>query len=250
MKTKSLLRFTKPFVTFTMVFLWTVFSVNAQCPSVSDPNPPPICDVAGLNYQNLTSLLITDGIIIDNGASVVYYDALNGGKQIDNDALIKEGIIYVDDDNSGVDCSPRQELNISFTISATNSEFEEFYCSDENPTVQTFIDDALQTFISSGGSVIVYNDFGTNNIAAPTQAITSNTAFEIIFEDAGGCKSQLEDGLAIYIEKPDAPLVPPTQSFCNPGGAIFTIADLDIGTATNVNSGGCELNIAQILYVL
>jgi gliding motility-associated-like protein len=221
-------------VIFILSLVWTSLGAFAQCPIVTDSNPPPVCDTAGLTYQSLTTLLIADGVIIDNGATIVYYDALVGGNQIDNDALTIESLFYVDDNNTGVDCSPRQEINISFAISASNNQFEEFYCSDENPTVQTFIDDALQSSIPFEGSVIVYNDFATNDIALPTQAITSNLAFEIVFVDAAGCKSQLEDGLAIYIEKPDSPLIPSPQSFCNPNGTVFTIADLDIGAAANI----------------
>ncbi|MGB5419309.1 gliding motility-associated C-terminal domain-containing protein [Algibacter sp.] len=253
MKTKPNLKNAFTYAFFYVMLFGMSYSGFSQCPTVTNPTPPPICDAAGLDYQTLTSLLVSDGVIIDNGATIVYYKALVGGTQIDNDALVKEGLIYVDDNNSGVDCSPRQELSISFTVPATNSEFEEFYCSDENPTVQTFIDDALISFIPSGGLVTVYNDFGTNDIASPTQAITSTTAFEIVFEDAGGCKSQLEDGLAIYIEKPDAPVLISPQSFCNAGGNVFTIADLDIGTATNIEwfnnpeASGSKLSLTTVI---
>ncbi|MEP1487572.1 MAG: hypothetical protein ABJK28_03990, partial [Algibacter sp.] len=221
---------------FYLLFFGISTSGFSQCPTVDNSTPSPICEEgSGLTYEALTTLLVNDGSITTNGATIRWYTSLTGGTPFSSNELVRqEGVFYIDDNDDLVDCSPRGLINISFAVSATNSEFEEFYCSDENPTVETFINDALQSFIPSGGIVTVYNDFSTNDVALPAQAITSSAAFEVVFQDAGGCTSQIENGLAIYIDKPDAPIITSPQSFCNSGGIIFTIADIDIGTATNV----------------
>ena len=67
---------------------------------------------------------------------------------------LTNGADYFADDNSGT-CGVREFITISFHVSPSNQNLDRLYCSNENPTVQTYIDDVLQTYIPVGGSVEV-----------------------------------------------------------------------------------------------
>ena len=222
MNTKSLLRFTKTFVTFTMVFLWTVFSVNAQCPTVTNPNPPPICDASGYTFNDLNTFA-TDG-----GSGIVWYDAPTAGNSFNPNELVDEGIYYADD-NSGI-CGVRASVTVDFVVDASGQNLDRIYCSNENATIQTYIDDVLQASIPSGGSVEVYNDIDLTSQASPTSTIPLGaTNYYIVFVDNGGCKAQLELAQLGVFSAPIDPTPANPQPFCSDSNP--TVGDLDPGTA-------------------
>ncbi|MCF7559269.1 gliding motility-associated C-terminal domain-containing protein [Sabulilitoribacter multivorans] len=226
MKTKSLSRITKIFVSFLMVFLWTTFSLNAQCPTVTDPTPPPVCDASGYTFANMSADYATD-----NGNGIVWYNAATGGSPFNNSQLVQEGTYYADD-NTGT-CGVRASLTIDFQVNASGQNLDQIYCSNENATVQTYIDDVLQSSIPVGGSVEVYYDLNLTNQANTTDPISSGaTNYFIVFVDNGGCKSQLEIGQVGVFNAPTDPTPANPQEFCSDTNP--TVGDLNPGTtATN-----------------
>ena len=241
MKTKSLLRFTKTFVTFIMVFLWTTFSVNAQCPTVTNPTPPPICDASGYTFANLS----TD-YAVDAGNGIVWYNAATGGNTFDANELVQEGITYYADDDFGTCTGGRNSITVTFQVSISISNTNRIYCSNENPTVQTYIDDVFQTSIPVGGSVEVYNDINLTNQASLTDPIPSGAKnYFIVFYDGPsgtGCSSQIIIGPTALFAAPSDPTPNPSQEFCSDTNP--TIASLDPGTTDsfswyqNINGSG------------
>ncbi|WP_131474406.1 hypothetical protein, partial [Neotamlana nanhaiensis] len=223
MKTKSLVRFPRLIGSFIMVFLWTAFSLNAQCPTVTNPTPPPICDAAGYTFSDLSSDYVTDG-----GNGIVWYDADSGGSLINNNQLVEEGTYYAGD-NSG-SCGTRQSIVVTFQVGATGENFDQIYCSNENATVQTYISDVLSSEIPSGGSVEVYNDPALTDQANPSDALPGGAkSYYIVFVDNGGCKSQIEVGQVGVFDAPENPAPANPQTFCSDTNP--TVADLNPGTA-------------------
>ena len=83
MKTNYLFRYTKVFVTSLMVFLWATVSLNAQCPTITNQTPPPICNGSGYTLSNLSADYATD-----NGNGIVWYNAATGGNGLDPNQLV------------------------------------------------------------------------------------------------------------------------------------------------------------------
>ncbi|WP_171946611.1 gliding motility-associated C-terminal domain-containing protein [Flaviramulus basaltis] len=242
MKTKSLLRYAHSFATFIMVFLWTAFSLNAQCPTVTDPTPPPICDASGYTFANLSS----DFAIDNNGNGIVWYDNAAAGNTYDANELVQEGITYYADDDFGTCTGGRNSITVTFQVSISISNTNRIYCSNENPTVQTYIDDVFQTSIPVGGSVEVYNDINLTDQASLTDAIPAGAKnYFIVFYDGlsgTGCSSQIIIGPTALFVAPSDPTPNPSQEFCSDTNP--TIANLDPGTTDsfswyqNINGSG------------
>lgn len=226
MKTNFILRIAKTFVAFVMVFLWASLSLNAQCPTVTNSTPPPICDASGYTFADLSI-----DFAIDNGNGIVWYNIASGGSPFNNTQLVQEGIYYIDD-NTGT-CGSRVSITVDFQVNDNGQNFDQIYCSNENATVQTYTDDVLQSSIPSGGSVEVYNDFALTNQANPTDIIANGaTNYFIVFVDNGGCKSQLEIGQVGVFNAPIDPSPVDPQVFCSDNNP--TVGDLNPGTsATN-----------------
>ncbi|MEC3905816.1 gliding motility-associated C-terminal domain-containing protein [Tamlana sp. 2201CG12-4] len=212
---------------FTLLLFGLSFTLYGQCPTITDPNPTICIEGAGFNFSNLNSYAI------DGGNGIVWYDAPTGGNAYLSNQLVSEGTYYAGD-NTGT-CGTRNAITVNFTVDPSGQNLDRIYCSNENATVQTYIDDVLQSSIPSGGSVEVYNDFSLTDQAAPTDDIpTGGTTYFIVFVDNGGCKSQLEIGQVGVFTAPEDPTPPLLQTFCadiNP-----TVGDLVTGTlATNYN---------------
>ncbi|MCF7568382.1 gliding motility-associated C-terminal domain-containing protein [Sabulilitoribacter arenilitoris] len=237
MKTKSLLWCAKSFVAFIMVFLWTLHSVNAQCPTITNPTPTAICDASGYTFADLSADYATD-----TGDGIVWYDADSGGSAFNDNELVAEGIYYIDN-ISGSCPAPRQSITIDFQVDASNQNLDRIYCSNENATIQTYIDDVLILGIPSGGLVEVYNDFELLSLANSTDLLPVGASiYYIIFEDNTGCRSQIEIGQVGVFSAPTDPTPPTPQLFCSETNP--TIADLDSGTTAtfawyqNINGSG------------
>ncbi|WP_396602298.1 gliding motility-associated C-terminal domain-containing protein [Algibacter sp. R77976] len=221
MKTKSLFRFTKTFVTFTVVFLLALFKANAQCPTVTNPNPPPICDASGYTFNDLNAFAS------DGGNGIVWYDSLTGGSPFNSNQLLQEGIYYADD-NTGT-CGSRESITIDFILDSTGQNLDQIYCSNENASIQTYIDDVLLGSIPSGGSVEVYYDLGLINQTNTTDSVPIGaTNYYVVFVDSGGCKSQLELAQLGVFSAPTDPTPSTPQAFCSDSNP--TVGDLDPGT--------------------
>ncbi|NNC48946.1 MAG: gliding motility-associated C-terminal domain-containing protein [Flaviramulus sp.] len=224
MKAKTLFRYTRLFVTFIMLFLWASFSLNAQCPTVTSPTPPPICDAAGYTFSDLSSDFATD-----NGGGVFWYDSATGGAPFNGTQLVSECTYYADDDTES--CVSRPFIIIDFQVDPSGQNLDGIYCSNENPTVQTYIDDVLVANIPSGGSVEVYNDFGLTSLANGSDPLSSGaTNYFIVFLDSSSCKSQLEIGSTAMFDAPSDPTPSSPQLFCS--DANPTVAELDPGTTS------------------
>ncbi|MFI1771061.1 hypothetical protein, partial [Thalassobellus citreus] len=224
MKTKSLFRYTNFLVAFLIVFLWTTFSVNAQCPTIPDPTPTAICDASGFTFEDLNAYA--------SGSDIVWYNLDTGGVAFVSNQLVYEGTFYAGD-SSGT-CGTRPSITISFQVNDSGQSLDGIYCSNENPTVQTYIDDVLLSNIPSGGSVEVYDDFELTSLANGTDAIPSGGSFYyVVFVDNGGCKSQTEIGSTAIFNSPNDPTPSSSQEFCSDVNP--TIADLDPGTTASYN---------------
>ncbi|MFL1010745.1 gliding motility-associated C-terminal domain-containing protein [Flavisericum labens] len=226
MKTQLLSRQSNAFVAFIMVFLWTSFDGNAQCPTVTNPTPPPVCDASGYTFSDLSI-----DYAIDNGNGITWYDQSTGGLLFNDNQLVQEGTYYIDD-NSG-SCGARTAIVIDFEVNDSGLNLDRIYCSNENATIQTYIDDVLQSSIPVGGYVEVYTDYALTNQANPSDILPSGASnYFIVFVDNGGCKSQLEIGQVGVFKAPEDPTPANPQDFCSDTNP--TVGNLDPGTtATN-----------------
>lgn len=228
MKTKLFFGHVLKYTTYVFVFMWTLISANAQCPTITDPAPPAICDAAGYTFADLSGAYATD-----NGGGIVWYSAPTGGTIFYPDQLVSEGTYYADD-SSGT-CGSRSQIDITFTVGDSGIiNRDHFYCSNENVIFQDYIDLILQPGIPSGGNVKIYYDSGLTNQANAADLIPLGVAdYYIVFDDGGVCRSQIEKGRIGVFLSPADPTPADPQEFCindNP-----TIADLDPGTVSSVN---------------
>ena len=226
MKTNYLLRYTKVFVTSLMVFLWATVSLNAQCPTITNQTPPPICNGSGYTLSNLSADYATD-----NGNGIVWYNAATGGNGLDPNQLVQQGVYYIDDNSGSCGTDPRESITISFQVEPVppGGSLDKFYCSNENATIQDYIDDALALYIPLGGSVSVYYDLALTTQANSTDTVANGIVnYYIVFDDIT-CTSQIKLGKTIESISPADPTPPSTQEFCSDSNS--TIGDLDPGTA-------------------
>ena len=184
MNAKPLLRNLLNIVSFILLLFWTTTHVSAQCPTIANSSPPPICDASGLTFGDL------DAFAMDGGDGIVWYNAITGGTSYFDTELVAEGTYYADNDSGN--CMSRPSLTISFTVSPSNQNLDRLYCSNENPTIQTYINDVLQPFIPIGGSVEVYNDSQLTDQANPTDTIMEGAfSYYIIFIDNAAYSTEL-----------------------------------------------------------
>ena len=226
MKTNYLFRYTKVFVTSLMVFLWATVSLNAQCPTITNQTPPPICNGSGYTLSNLSADYATD-----NGNGIVWYNAATGGNGLDPNQLVQQGVYYIDDNSGSCGTDPRESITISFQVEPVppGGSLDKFYCSNENATIQDYIDDALALYIPLGGSVSVYYDLALTTQANSTDTVANGIVnYYIVFDDIT-CTSQIKLGKTIESISPADPTPPSTQEFCSDSNS--TIGDLDPGTA-------------------
>ena len=225
MTTKPLFRNAFKIASYFFVFLWTAFSSFGQCPTITDPNPPPICDASGYMFSDL------DAFAIDNGNGIVWYPTVTGGSAFNSNQLVVEGTYYADD-NSG-SCGSRALIVVNFQINKSDKNLDRIYCSNENATVQTYIDDVLQSTIPIGGSVEVYYDFNLSNqanISDPIPGGASNYFVVFVGPSPTFCKSQLEIGQVGVFNAPADPTPASLQEFCSVSNPV--IGNLNPGTAS------------------
>ena len=207
------------------VFFGTFINSYSQCPTVDDPNPS-ICDASAFSFNDLSTLYATD-----NGDGIVWYDALVGGSAFTSTELVQEGTYYADS-NSG-SCASRPSIFVDFIVNESGQVFDGFYCSDDNPTIQTFIDSDIQPFIAGGLSVEIFYDIALTIPANSTDALSSApTNYYIVLVDGAGCESQVEIGTAAVFNSPADPTPVTPQEFCS-DPIPPTVADLDTGTTNN-----------------
>ncbi len=246
MKTKTFIRNVINISSYVLVFMWTSFSAFAQCPTISNPTPI-ICDASGFKFSDL------DALATDNGNGIVWYDSASGGSSFISSQLVAEDIYYADD-NSG-SCGARTSITVDFQVDASVQNLDQIYCSNENPTIQTYINGVLQSNIPTGGSVEVYTDIDLLNMANGTDAIPIGaTNFFIVFIDNSlptPCRSQLEIGSTAVFASPNDPTPANPQDFCADSNP--TVGDLDPGTAAsyswyaNIDGFGNPINPALSL---
>ena len=227
MKTKPTRKNALFYAFFYMLLFVMSYSGFSQCPTITDPTPLPICDASGFTFNDLNTFA-TDG-----GNGIVWYDVPAGGSPFNVNELVTEGLYYADD-NSGT-CGSRASLTIDFELGTSGQNLDRIYCSNEDPTIQTYIDDVLQSIIPVGGSVEVYNDFELIDQGNGTDIIPiGGSDYFIVFVDNSGCKSQLELALLGVFGSPADPTTANPQLFCSDTNP--TVGDLDPGTtATNFN---------------
>ncbi|MFD0837166.1 gliding motility-associated C-terminal domain-containing protein [Mariniflexile aquimaris] len=226
MITKPLIRNAFKIASFVFVFFWTTLAVNAQCPALN-PTPPtsPICNATGFKVSDLNAYAT------DNGGGIAWYTTSTGGTALSSGQLVTERTYYLD--TNPASCGSRQSVDIDFTINPTGQILDKVYCSNENATIQTYIDDVLTTYIPSGGSVRIFNDLALTNQANTSDVIPNGfKTYYVVFyagPNGTGCSSQIEVAkTAVFVSPPD-PTPSNPQMFCasdNP-----TIGDLNTGTA-------------------
>jgi gliding motility-associated-like protein len=225
MKTKSLFRYALKYAIYSFVFFWTAFTSFAQCPT-TDPTPPPICDASGFTINDLNAFAT------DTGDGIVWYDVSSGGIPLNVSQLVSEGTYYADN-NSGT-CATRPSITISFEVPKSGANLDAVYCSNENATVQTYIDDILSLNTPLGGTVEVYNDFDLTDLANTADLLpTGANNYFVIYVDNSGCKSQVEIGTTAIFSAPADPTPSTPQLFCS--DANPTVGDLNPGTAAAVS---------------
>jgi large repetitive protein len=222
MKTNYLFRYVKFFTIYSMVFLWSAFKVNAQCPTVTNASPPAICDASGYNFTDLT----TD-FAVNNGGGVAWYTQPSGGTRLNASQLVASGVTYYADNSAG-NCGSRSPITVTFQVTVSIPNTNGIYCSNDNATIQTYIDDVLSPYIPIGGSVEVYNNLALTNQANGTDALPlGGRTYYIVFVN-GLCESQIVIGTTAIFNSPADPTPPSNQLFCS--DASPTVADLNPGT--------------------
>ena len=226
MKAKSIFRDVVKRTTYFFVFIWTIVSANAQCPTTV-PSPPAICDAAGYTFADLTADYATD-----NGGGVVWYSAITGGTRFFSNQLVSEGTYYADD-TLGSCSGSRASTIIDFQVNKSGLNLDRFYCSNENATFQIYEDLVLAASIPPGGSVEVYYDQGLTSPTNSGDPIPLGVAdYYIVFVNSSLCRSQIEVGRIGVFVSPADPTPPSTQEFCidtNP-----TVGSINPGTAASV----------------
>lgn len=224
MKTKSFNSIMHYRAYLIICFFLVSLSTFAQCPTIDDGTPPPICNASGFTFNDLNAFAT------DMGNGIAWFDSPTGGNLFSGTELVSEGIYYADD-NSG-NCGSRNSITIRFVLPPTNQNLQGFFCSDENPTIQSYIDLELQPNAPPGGMVEVYYDRALTSLASPSDAIPETpTNFYIIFISSSSpmvCRSQIENGVATQFQTPPNPSPMSVQQFCadtNP-----TVGNLDAGT--------------------
>ena len=245
MKTKSLFRYALQYAIYSFVFFWTAFSLYAQCPTIPDVTPPPICDAAGYTFADLSADFATD-----EGGGIVWYDALTGGNDFGSTELVSPGTYYADDSSGS--CSSRNSVTVTFEVDPVpiGASLDKFYCSNDNATIQDYIDDTLASFIPSGGNVAVYYDFALTNQANASDALSLGIVnLYSVFQNSSSCTSQIKLGKSIISVAPADPTPSSPQLFCS--DSSNTIADLDPGTTSSVSwYNDIDVNGDPVLPVL
>lgn len=221
MKTNDLFRWIKIFSIHAGIGLCSAF-MSAQCPTITNTSPL-VCDATGYTFLDLSNDYVTDG-----GNGIVWYSVPVGGIPISNIQLVQEGTYYVDD-SSGA-CGARQSINVTFEVDPVpmGASIDKFYCSNENATIQDYINDALALHVPIGGSVRVFYNSTLTNQANSTDLLALGIVNYFIVFDDGTCSSQIKFGKSIISESPEDPTPISSQVFCSESNP--TIADLDPGT--------------------
>jgi gliding motility-associated-like protein len=207
-----------------LLFL-TFHTVKAQCPSIPI-SPQVICDSAGINFSDLNAFATA---VPAN--SVRWYLSATGGIPVPQTQLVQQGTYYAGD-STGV-CGTRPALIVDFTVNPTNQGLDAIFCSNENPTIQTYIDNTLAVNIPTGGSIQVFSDFSLTMMLNPSTVLSGNANYFLVFVNSSGCRSQIETGSTAVFPSPAAPLPPSVQQFCS--DVSPTVADLTSGTTANFN---------------
>ena len=223
MKTKPTQKNALYYAFFYVLLFGMSYSGFSQCPTVTNPTPPPICDANGYTFNDLNAFAT------DVGSGIVWYDMPVGGNSFNPNELVTEGVYYAGD-NTGT-CGTRAPLTVDFVLGASSQNLDRIYCSNENATLQTYIDDVLQSIIPIGGSVEIYNDIDLISLASSTDIISlgGSEYFIVFVDDNTGCKGQLEFAQLGVFNAPADPTPANPQAFCSDTNP--TIGDLDPGTA-------------------
>jgi gliding motility-associated-like protein len=208
-----------------LLFFVSFNAINAQCPTLP-VSTQVICDAAGFDFNDLNAFATPTP-----GNSVRWYLNATGGTPLQQSQLVGQGTYYAGD-STGT-CGTRPALVVDFTVDPSGQSLDAIFCSNESPTVQTYIDNALVINAPAGGSVQVFGDFALTNLLNPATALSGNTNYFIVFVDSGGCRSQIETGSTAVFPSPAPPTPPATQQFCSDTNP--TIADLIPGTTANFN---------------
>ncbi|MEP3838292.1 MAG: gliding motility-associated C-terminal domain-containing protein [Algibacter sp.] len=224
MKTKPTQKISLPYAFFFLLLFGMSNLGFSQCPTISNPTPPPICDAGGYSFSDLNAYAS------DGGDGIVWYDAPTGGNAFNVNELVDEGIYYAD--NNSRDCASRVAITIDFVVDASGQNLDRVYCSNEGATYQVYIDDVLSSSIPINGSAEIYTDIALTNSVSASDEIPSNMVNHyILFVDNSGCKSQIESARIVVSSSPSDATPPTSQPFCSDAGA--TVADLDPGTTGN-----------------
>ncbi len=207
---------------FLLWLLWVPLVLTAQCPTIPNSNPAPICDASGFTFSDLNAFAV------DEGNGIAWYDQATGGTQFNMNDLVLPGTYYADDITGT--CGTRESIVVGFEVDPTGQKLDAIYCSNDNATMQTYIDDVLQANIPSGGSVEVYYDFDLTNLADPTDLLSGLFNVYVIFVDNSGCRSQIESDRIIVASSPTDPTPDPLQEFCSDTNPL--IGNLDPGTTS------------------
>ena len=208
-----------------LLFFISFNTIYAQCPTVP-VSPQVICDAAGFDFNDLNAFATPTP-----GNSVRWYLNATGGTPLQQSQLVRQGTYYAGDP-SGT-CGTRPALVVDFTVDPSGQSLDAIFCSNENPTIQTYINRALSINAPAGGSVQVFSDFALTNLLSPATPLSGNANYFIVFVDSGGCRSQIETGSTAVFPSPAPPAPPAAQQFCSDTNP--TIADLIPGTTANFN---------------
>ena len=206
----------------TLFLLFFSLKTLAQCPTIPIANVS-ICDASGFNFSDLNAFAT------DTGDGIVWYGSIAGTDQFTAGELVSEGT-YFADNNTG-NCATRNPITVTFDVSPSGQNLDGIFCSNENATIQTYINEVLMPNIPTGGSVEIFTDFALTIQANSTDVLSANTNYFIIFIDNLGCRSQIEFGSTAVFPSPTTPIPPTPQQFCSDTNP--TIGDLDPGTTDN-----------------
>jgi gliding motility-associated-like protein len=218
-------KYTLSYLACTWFYVLTIlssFSSFGQCPIVTDASPI-ICDASGLRVSDLSMFAI------DDGSGLTWYNMPTGGLMFPPNQLLQE-ITYYADTASG-SCGTRNPVSVDFLVDPSGQNLDGIYCTNDNATIQTYIDEVLAPNSPINGTVEVFLDQELTMMADPTTALVGNDNYYIVFVDENGCRGQIEEGNTAVFDSPLDPIPPSPQVFCS--DANPTVGNLNPGTTSD-----------------
>ncbi len=203
------------FIAILLLFILGTWSLNAQCPTVSNPIQS-FCDVE--------SLLISDLQATDNGGGVVWYESATSTTPLPSGFPLTNGEDYFADDLVG-SCITRPQVTVTIVGPPFGQNFQGF-CIDDTQTV------TLADLNAVGNDVQWYSTpFGGGVLPLSTPLVDGTTYYADQSNPDTGCRTS-RLAVSVTVGVVPVPTGDSIQEFCSSPTNTPTVADL-VATGAN-----------------